>query len=141
MDNKQRDDELFNLGNTNRSAMDAAKDIFKDIMRLSELVGDPSKLSDPILYEQICNQITRLAQAALDCYDKSCDSYVEYAKKFYPEVSYMDMNAVNQFLDTIPERKNAARQNMEIIQNNLKQSVNSRYNNDKSNSNQGNHAL
>lgn len=131
------EDKLCKIGSTNYITMESAKSVFKDIMHLSELIGDPSNFKDPIQYEKICQQLTNLAQTALDCYGKSCDSYVGYAEEFYPDISYMDMNNVNAIISNIPERRNVAKENMEIIKKNLEQAVKGRYNNSENSINKG----
>ena len=139
---KKEEDKLYEIGSSNYKTMESAKSVFKDIMQLSNLIGDPSKLNDPMQYEKICQQLSTLAQKALDCYSLSCDSYAGYAEKHYPEISYMDMNNVNAFIATIPERRKVAKENMEIIKNNLEQAVNGRYNNSSKNaSNEGNYTF
>ena len=130
MDKKEQD-EVFNIGNGSYKVMEASKNIFKDVMRLTELISDPSKMNDPVQYEKICKQLASLAEAANDCYGQACDSYAGYATKYYPDVEYVDMNNMEQVISSFPERKQVAKNNLQSITENLNQAVQARYSNNK----------
>ena len=129
--NKQEQDEVFNIGNGSCKVMEASKDIFKDVMRLTELISDPSKMNDPVQYEKICKQLESLARAANNCYSQACDSYAGYATKYYPDVEYVDMNSMEQVISSFPERKKVAKNNLESITESLDQAVKARYSSSK----------